>query len=383
MAITSRLGLHKPETSGEFFGDYFPDAYAADLQQIDDVVQIKDVAAAGNIPVYGVDGLLADSGIAPADLEAGLISSILTDQGMLLYKAADALAALSPDVAGKSLLTQGAGANPVFGYPSHSTLTNLGIGDPHTQYVLRSLLSARGDLVYRDAAGWQRLPKGVSGTVLMQGANDPYWSMPKLDDLAVPDDNTDLNASTTKHGLMQKYPGPGYLLKGDGTWLHLPGPGYLLKGDGTWLHLPGPGYLLKGDGTWLQLPNTAQALKGDGTWLTRYFDIDFQFGNGQDVVELNQLQEVCIPVNAKLVRVDGWEVNRIIGSTMLAVRVHDIGGDPISASIWSRDSFVSASYFTTVVDPPINISAHKVIQGRVASTSTAKQVVLRLVFEAL
>ena len=335
MAITSRLGLHKPDTSGELFGDYFIDAYAADLQQIDDVVQIKDVTAAGNIPVYGVDGLLADSGIAPGDLEAGLITSILTDQGMLLYKAADALAALSADVAGKSLLTQGAAANPVFGYPSHSTLTNLTIGDPHTQYVLRSLLSARGDLVYRDATGWQRLPKGVSGKVLMQGADDPYWSMPKLDDLAAPDDNTDLNASTTKHGLMQKY------------------------------------------------PNTAQALKGDGTWLTRNFDIDFSFGNGQDVVELDQLQEVCIPVNAKLVRVDGWEVNRIIGSTTLAVRVHDIGGDPVSVSVWSRESFVSTSYFTTVVDPPINISAHKVIQGRVANTSTAKQVVLRLVFEAL
>ncbi len=222
--------------------------------------------------------------------------------------------------------------------------------DDHSIYYNQ----ARGDARYAQLAHAARHASGGADAI-------------KIDDLAAGDDNTDLNASTSKHGLMQKYPGPGYLLKGDGTWLHLPGPGYLLKGDGTWL----------------RLPNTAQALKGDGTWLTRYFDIDFQFGNGQDVVELNQLQEVCIPVNAKLVRVDGWEVNRIIGSTMLAVRVHDIGGDPISASIWSRDSFVSASYFTTVVDPPINISAHKVIQGRVASTSTAKQVVLRLVFEAL
>jgi len=29
----------------------------------------------------------------------------------------------------------------------------------------------------------------------------------KLDDLAAPDDNTDLDASTTKHGLMKKFPG--------------------------------------------------------------------------------------------------------------------------------------------------------------------------------
>lgn len=330
MAITSRLGLHKPETSGEIFGDYFPDAYAADLQQIDDVVQIKDVAAAGNIPVYGVDGLLADSGIAPADLEAGLISSILTDQGMLLYKAADALAALSPDVAGKSLLTQGAGANPVFGYPSHSTLTNLGIGDPHTQYVLRSLLSARGDLVYRDAAGWQRLPKGVSGTVLMQGANDPYWSMPKLDDLAVPDDNTDLNASTSKHGLMQKYPG------------------------------------------------TAQVLKGDGSWVTRNFEIDFPFGNGSDVIETGLVQEVGVPVNCKIIYMDIWEVGLVNSSASLNLYMHNLGA--------AKGSVIWNLYYTngtSKISEPCNIhvAIHKVLRFEVANITAAKQIVCRLFCE--
>jgi hypothetical protein len=330
MAITSRLGLHKPETSGEIFGDYFPDAYAADLQQIDDVVQIKDVAAAGNIPVYGVDGLLADSGIAPADLEAGLISSILTDQGMLLYKAADALAALSPDVAGKSLLTQGAGANPVFGYPNHSTLTNLGIGDPHTQYVLRSLLSARGDLVYRDAAGWQRLPKGVSGTVLMQGANDPYWSMPKLDDLTVPDDNTDLNASTSKHGLMQKY------------------------------------------------PNTAQALKGDGSWITRYFEIDFPFGNGSDVIE-DAVHEFAVPIACKITRADVWEVGGRSSSITCTLYNRALGagrGSPV-------DSFVMSSrVYMTETGLNISVSQHNVLRIEVSSITAAKQIVCRLFLEA-
>lgn len=41
----------------------------------------------------------------------------------------------------------------------------------------------------------------------------------KLDDLAAPDDNTDLNASTTKHGLLPKLSGnAAHTLKGDGTW---------------------------------------------------------------------------------------------------------------------------------------------------------------------
>ena len=330
MAITSRLGLHKPDTSGELFGDYFIDAYAADLQQIDDVVQIKDVTAAGNIPVYGVDGLLEDSGIAPGDLEAGLITSILTDQGMLLYKAADALAALSADVAGKSLLTQGAAANPVFGYPSHSTLTNLTIGDPHTQYVLRSLLSARGDLVYRDATGWQRLPKGVSGKVLMQGADDPYWSMPKLDDLAAPDDNTDLNASTSKHGLMQKY------------------------------------------------PNTAQALKGDGSWITRNFEIDFPFGNGSDVIEA-AVHEFAAPIACKITRADVWEVGSVSSSITCTLYKHAIGAAKGSAV----DSFaISSNVYMTETGLNISVSQHDVLRIEVSGITAAKQIVCRLFCEA-
>jgi len=40
----------------------------------------------------------------------------------------------------------------------------------------------------------------------------------KLDDLAVPDDNTDLDFSTTKHGLTPKGTNTGKFLKDDGTW---------------------------------------------------------------------------------------------------------------------------------------------------------------------
>jgi hypothetical protein len=41
----------------------------------------------------------------------------------------------------------------------------------------------------------------------------------KLDDLASPDDNTDLNASSSAHGLLPKLPGnSSEVLRGDGTW---------------------------------------------------------------------------------------------------------------------------------------------------------------------
>lgn len=362
MSITTRLGLHKPDMPAERFGDYFSDMYAADLQQIDDSVQIKNVPAAGNIPVYGVDGLLMDSGIAPGELEAGLITSILTDQGMLLYKSATALAALSPDVAGKSLITQGAGADPVFGYPSHGTLTNLAIGDPHTQYVLRTVLADRGDLVYRDATGWQRLPKGTLGKVLMQGADDPYWSLPKLDDLTAPDDTTDLNASTSKHGLMQKYPGAPYLLRGDGSWLYLPGAPYLLRGDGSWL----------------SIPNTPQVLRGDGTWLTRYFDIDFPFGNGQDVIEAS-VQEISIPINCAILHVNIWEVGLISSSVTCTLYRHSLGmgkGDPLDTFSLSNQAYMFE------VDLNITASTHDIFRVEVSGITSAKQIVCRFFCEA-
>ncbi len=49
---------------------------------------------------------------------------------------------------------------------------------------------------------------------------------PKLDDLSAPDDNTDLNASTTAHGLLRKLTGgTTNFLREDGTWASPPGAG--------------------------------------------------------------------------------------------------------------------------------------------------------------
>ena len=48
----------------------------------------------------------------------------------------------------------------------------------------------------------------------------------KLDDLETPDDNTDLNATTTRHGLLPKLSGSiSQFLRGDGNWATPPGGG--------------------------------------------------------------------------------------------------------------------------------------------------------------
>ena len=46
-------------------------------------------------------------------------------------------------------------------------------------------LTTRGDLLYRAASAYARLPKGTAGQVLLQGASDPAWASP--DGLAVSD----------------------------------------------------------------------------------------------------------------------------------------------------------------------------------------------------
>ncbi len=52
-----------------------------------------------------------------------------------------------------------------------------GLGDDdHTQYALRTILTTRGDIVYRNATVWARLAKGSAGQVLTMDANDPTWT---------------------------------------------------------------------------------------------------------------------------------------------------------------------------------------------------------------
>jgi len=328
--LTPRLSLHKIELGTEHLGDYFPILYSADLQKLDDEVQIKNLAAAGKIPVYGAGGLLESSGVAPEDLEVGLVDTILTDQGMLLFRNATQLAALSPGVSGKSLLTQGVGANPVFGYPSHSTLTDLLVGDSHTQYVLRSLLTARGAIPYKGASAWVELAKGTLGYVLMQGADDPYWGLPKLDDMAAPDDNTDLNASTEKHGLMQK------------------------------------------------LPGTAQTLKGDGSWITRTFDIGYPFGNGVDVITDGRM-EFRAPIACKIVAARVRETSDVTGSIACTLYKRTYAGTWSSA----LDVFSIAAN-TKYEETGLNIAidAGDWVSIRVSGITAVKQILCSLTCEA-
>lgn len=185
--------------------------------------------------------------------------------------------------------------------------------DDHSIYYNQ----ARGDARYAQLAHAARHASGGADAI-------------KLDDLAAPDDNTDLNASTTKHGLMQKY------------------------------------------------PNTAQALKGDGTWITRYFEVDFPFGDGENIIEASAA-EVGIPIACKIIRADVWEVGLVSSSITCTLYKHAIGAAKGSAV----DTFaISGGVSMTETGLNISVSQHEVLRVEVSGVTTAKQIVCRLFLEA-
>lgn len=79
-----------------------------------------------------------------------------------------------------------------------------------------------GESAGKKQVDWARItskpssfPPSAHASTHLSGGSDSI----KLDDLAAPDDNTDLNASLSKHGLMQKYPGgTTTYLRADGSW---------------------------------------------------------------------------------------------------------------------------------------------------------------------
>ena len=156
----------------------------------------------------------------------------------------------------------------------------------------------------------------------------------KLDDLNSPDDNTDLNASTSAHGLMQKY------------------------------------------------PNTKQRLLGDASWATPTFGVNFPFGNGSAVLTA-EASTKRIPIASKITKAyirsldsDGALKS---GSITITVYIHDYNA-AIGSSV---DSFALSST-SSLEETGLNITvaAGKYITAITSGITTCEQVVLDLELEA-
>lgn len=111
----------------------------------------------------------------------------------------------------------------------------------------------------------------------------------------------------------------------------------------------------------------------------RNFEIDFPFGDGENVMEGGLAQEFAAPMACKITRADVWEVGPISSSITCTLYKHAIGAAKGSAV----DSFaISSNVYMTETGLNISVSQHDVLRIEVSGITAAKQIVCRLFFEA-
>ena len=184
-------------------------------------------------------------------------------------------------------------------------------------------------LVQLDASA--RLP-AVSGSLL----TGVLLSGTKLDDLTSPDDNTDLDASTSKHGLMQKFPNAG-----------------------------------------------KQTLLGDNTWRTITWGVDFEFGDGSAVLVAQAKTSRCGVNACKITKAYIRSIDTAgalkTGSVTCSIHIHDynavIGSAVDTFALSSASSFAETGL-------SIAVAAGKYVTVVLSGISTVTQIVLSLEFEA-
>lgn len=194
--------------------------------------------------------------------------------------------------------------------------------------------AAGGDILYRTSSGWARLAKSTQGYLLIQGALYPYWGLPKLDDLAAPDDSTDLDASTSKHGLMSKFPGG------------------------------------------------AARLSGDGSWDTPYFGVAFMFGDGVSVMEADA-QALEIPIASKIVeaRIRSYDSSGALLSGSVTCTLYRHAYNAVIGSAVDSFALSSANSFSET-GLAITVTAKQWLTVVLSGISKCKRIELMLKFEA-
>jgi hypothetical protein len=121
--------------------------------------------------------------------------------------------------------TSAHGLSPKATAPASGLLSVLAIGNGAT---------VRSDTAIFDTTNPAALGTAGPGTQLVAARRDHIHTLPKLDDLATPDDNTDLDASTSAHGLLKKLPGgTTTFLRADGSFATAGKVDLLLSASGT------------------------------------------------------------------------------------------------------------------------------------------------------
>ena len=131
----------------------------------DNAVVTVDGPAAG-APASGEYGRWTASGIEGRS-KAEHLSDLNVADGATAYADADAKAAA---------VQSGAITNAVTKAPTHDAVFD--VKATADGAIAKTLLTTRGDIIYRNASVPARLAKGTNGHVLTMGANDPAWTAP-------------------------------------------------------------------------------------------------------------------------------------------------------------------------------------------------------------
>lgn len=170
------------------------------------LVDDADAAAARTTLGLGTAATSASTAFQAADATLTALAGLVTSANKLPYFAlADVADVTDLSPFARSLLDDA---------DASTSRSTLGLGDSAT----RNVGTGSGTVCAGDDS---RLSNSRTPTAHASSHQSGGSDAIKLDDLATPDDNTDLNASVSRHGLLPKLSGAtNQFLRGDGTWVN-------------------------------------------------------------------------------------------------------------------------------------------------------------------
>jgi hypothetical protein len=192
----------------------------------------------------------------------------------------------------------------------------------------------------------------------------------KLDDLGTPDDNTDLNASTSYHGLLPKLTGSttNYLLA-DGTWAAIPGSSGGEANTGSNENTTGVGVFWQKDGVNLEfkgIHSTGNISVTDATG-THTVNIDV-ITTG---ITLNDLDTPYAVTTGNVMSFGAHSAGFTEQSSTATTGTATINWSLGNKALYTRSTGSNGACTIAFTDPPKSMSVMLIIRGSTAGSSGA------------